>query len=273
VGQKEFGTKVELKNLNSFRAVHRSIEYEIWRQAEVLDNGGVIHQETRGWNDDHGETYLMRTKEQAHDYRYFPDPDLMPVKLTDEFIEGLRAALPELPVAKRARFVSEYGLTDYDAEVLTQSHEIADYFETAAKQVNTPKLVANWISSELLRELGAEGLTGCKISAAALAELVNLIEKGTINGRIAKDVFADMLASGEAPQKIVEAKGLVQVSDTGAIAAIVDDAIANNPKQVQQYLDGNEKVLMFLVGQVMKLSKGKANPPMVVEMLKARIGK
>ncbi len=272
-GQKEFGTKVELKNLNSFRAVHRAIDYEIWRQSEVLNSGGTIRQETRGWNDDTGETYLMRTKEQAHDYRYFPDPDLAPVVLSDEFIADLRANLPELPGKMRERFVEQYALTPYDAEVLTQDKEIASYFETAAKYVKTPKTLANWIISELLRELDSSGLASCKVSAENLGGLIALIESGTINGKIAKEVFAEMLESGESAKAIVDAKGLAQVSDTGAIAKIVADAIAANPKQVQQYLDGNEKVLMYLVGQVMKLSKGKANPPMVIQLLKEQLGK
>ena len=272
-GQAEFGTKVELKNLNSFRAVHRAIDYEIWRQAEVLNSGGKISQETRGWNDDTGETYLMRTKEQAHDYRYFPDPDLMPVIFVDADIEAVRAALPELPTAKRARYVADYALTEYDAQVLVQDKAIAAYFEQAVKSAKKPKLLANWIISELLRELGAAGLDECKISAESLAELVNLIDAGTINGKIAKDVFAVMLESGDAPQKIVEAKGLSQVSDAGAIAAVVAEAIAANPAQVQQYLDGNERVLQYLVGQVMKLSKGKANPPMAIQLLKEQLDK
>ncbi len=272
-GQKEFGTKVELKNLNSFRAVHRAIDYEIWRQSEVLNSGGTIRQETRGWNDDTGETYLMRTKEQAHDYRYFPDPDLAPVVLSDEFIADLRANLPELPGKMRERFVEQYALTPYDAEVLTQDKEIASYFETAAKYVKTPKTLANWIISELLRELDSSGLASCKVNAENLGGLIALIESGTINGKIAKEVFAEMLESGESAKAIVDAKGLAQVSDTGAIAKIVADAIAANPKQVQQYLDGNEKVLMYLVGQVMKLSKGKANPPMVIQLLKEQLGK
>lgn len=272
-GQKEFGTKVELKNLNSFRAVHRAIDYEIWRQSEVLSSGGTIRQETRGWNDDTGETYLMRTKEQAHDYRYFPDPDLAPVVLSDEFIADLRANLPELPGKMRERFVEQYALTPYDAKVLTQDKEIASYFETAAKYVKTPKTLANWIISELLRELDSSGLASCKVNAENLGGLIALIESGTINGKIAKEVFAEMLESGESAKAIVDAKGLAQVSDTGAIAKIVADAIAANPKQVQQYLDGNEKVLMYLVGQVMKLSKGKANPPMVIQLLKEQLGK
>ena len=272
-GSKTFGTKIEIKNLNSFRAVHRAIDYEIERQAEILDNGGSLRQETRGWNDDHGETYLMRTKEEAHDYRYFPDPDLMPVVTTEEEIEALRAALPELPSAKRRRFVADYDLTEYDAEVLTQDRDLAAYFDEAAKATKNPKIAANWILSELLRELGNASISikECKIKAEDLGSLIDLIENKTINGKIAKDVFAVMFAEGKAPALIVKEKGLVQVSDAGAIAAFVDQAIAANPAQVEQYRSGNERVIQFMVGQVMKLSKGKANPQMVLALLKEKL--
>ena len=273
VGREAFGTKVELKNLNSFRAVHRSIEYETWRQAEVLDKGGTIVQETRGWNDDTGETYLMRTKEQAHDYRYFPDPDLTPVIMTEQEIDALRRDLPEMPGVKRVRFVEQYGLTEYDADVLTHDRDIADYFEAAAKSVKTPKNVANWIISELLRELGTGGLEACKVTPEQLGGLILMIEADTISGRIAKEVFAEMLATGGDAKTVVEAKGLAQVSDTGEIEKVVEQTIAANSKQVQQYLDGNANVLMYLVGQTMKLSRGKANPKMVLELLKAKLDK
>ncbi len=273
VGQQEFGTKIELKNLNSFRAAHRAIEYEYWRQSEILDRGGLISQETRGWNDDTGESYLMRSKEQAHDYRYFPDPDLMPVTLSEQEIEELRAALPELPDAMRRRFVADFGLTEYDAEVLTADRFVAAYFNRGAALAKSPKLLANWIISELLRELGEAkvAIDDCRIPADALAELVNLIEDKTINGKIAKEVFAEMFATGERAAAIVKAKGLVQVSDSGAIAAVVSQAIAANPTQVEQYKAGNAKVLQYLVGQVMKLSKGKANPQLVVAELKKQL--
>lgn len=272
-GQKEFGTKIELKNLNSFRAAHRAVEYEMWRQADILDKGGSLKQETRGWNDDAGESYLMRTKEEAHDYRYFPDPDLMPVTFTDEEIEAIRKTLPELPGAMRARFVAECGLTEYDAEVLTADRSVAAWFDQAAKLSKSPKLVANWIISELLRMLGEEkvAIDECKITPAALAELVDLIENKTINGKIGKEVFAEMFATGKAPAAIVKEKGLVQVSDSGAIAQVVTDAINANPAQVEQYKAGNAKVLQFLVGQVMKLSKGKANPQLVIAELRKQL--
>ena len=273
VGQKEFGTKAEIKNLNSFSAAHKAIEYEFWRQSNLLDNGGKVHQETRGWNDEAGETYLMRSKEQAHDYRYFPDPDLMPVTFTEEEIEEIRANLPELPAAMRERLVSEYGLTEYDAQILTSERNIAKYFETAAKTALNKKILANWIISELLRELGnaKQDISESNVSPENLAELVNLIEKKTINGKIAKEVFADMFATCKNPEAIVKEKGLVQVADSSAILPFVEQAIADNPAQVEQYHNGNEKLIQYFVGQVMKLSKGKANPQMVIELLKEKL--
>ncbi len=273
VGQKEFGTKIELKNLNSFRAVHRAVNHEIRRQGELLDNGVQLRQETRGWNDDRGESYLMRTKEQAHDYRYFPEPDLMPVTLTDAQIEEFRRDLPELPEAMRERFVASFGLTPYDAQVLTMEKSLAAYYDQAAKQTKNPKMLANWMISELLRELADTGssIADCKIAPADLAAMIDMIDAGTINGKIAKTVFAEMSASGKPPRQIVEEKGLVQVSDEGAVVPFVDQAIAANASQVEQYKGGNDKVLQFFVGQVMKLSKGKANPQLVVKLLKERL--
>ncbi|MBQ4107180.1 MAG: Asp-tRNA(Asn)/Glu-tRNA(Gln) amidotransferase GatCAB subunit B, partial [Lentisphaeria bacterium] len=263
----------EIKNLNSFRAVHRALEYEIWRQGVELDAGHSLRQETRGWNDEHGETYVMRVKEQAHDYRYFPDPDLAMVRFTAEEIEAIRRDLPELPAALRARLVSQYGLTEYDADVLTQDRRTVVWFERAAKDSPAPKTVANWIISELLRLLGESGcaIDECAIAPEQLGQLVSMIEKGTINGKIAKEVFAEMFTSGKDPAAIVEERGLTQVSDEGAIAAFVDQAVAANPAQVEQFRAGNEKVLQFFVGQVMKLSRGKANPQLVVQLLKEKL--
>jgi len=272
-GQQEFGTKIELKNLNSFRAVHRAIEYEIWRQADLLDQGVVLKQETRGWNDEQGETYLMRTKESAHDYRYFPDPDLMPVRFTDAEIEAIRKELPEMPEAMRERFIADYGLTAYDAEVLTADRTVAAWFDKAAKLAKTPKLVANWIGSELLRLLGDSKISidECKITPETLAELTDLIDSGAISGKIGKEVFAEMFESGASPKKIVESKGLSQVSDSGAIAQVVAQAIAANPKQLAEFKAGNAKLLQYFVGQVMKLSKGRANPQLVVAELQKQL--
>ena len=273
VGQKEFGTKIEIKNLNSFRAAHRAVEYEMIRQAEELDAGHVLRQETRGWNDDHGETYLMRTKEEAHDYRYFPDPDLMEVRFTPEEIEEIRAGLPELPEAMRRRMIADYGISRYDAEVLTQDQDVAFWFDRAAGKSKNPKQVANWTISELLRLLGDSKtpIDECRIQPEQLAGLVDLIAAGTINNRIGKDVFSEMFETGASADQIVKEKGLAQVNDDGAVAAFVDQAITANPAQVEQYKAGNAKVLQFLMGQVMKISKGKANPQSVMNLLKEKL--
>ncbi len=268
-----FGTKIELKNLNSFRAVHRALEYEIWRQAVELDAGRTLRQETRGWNDDSGESYLMRTKEQAHDYRYFPDPDLMPVTFSEAEIDAVRARLPEMPEAMRKRLIECSGLTEYDAAVLTADRHLAAWFERAAQTVKTPKLLANWIISDLLRELSAAGktITESPVAPEALAELVNRVEAGTISGKIGKDVLAEMFATGKSAEAIIAAKGLAQVSDSGAIEGFVEQAIAANPAQVEQFKSGNPKILQYLVGQVMKLSRGKANPKLVSEILNRKL--
>lgn len=273
VGQREFGTKIELKNLNSFRAVHRAIEYEISRQAELLDQGVTLKQETRGWNDDRGESYLMRTKESAHDYRYFPEPDLMPVTFTDAEIEAIRAALPELPEAKRQRFVADYGLTAYDAEVLTGDKELAAYFDEAAKLVKNPKNAANWIISGLLALTGEAGIgvRESKVTPGKLAGLVNAIDSGKISGKIAKDVFPEMFATGKDADAIISEKGLAQVSDGSAIADAVAEVLKNSAKQVAEYKAGNVKILQFFVGQVMKATRGRANPGMVVAELKKQL--
>ncbi|MCK5843263.1 MAG: Asp-tRNA(Asn)/Glu-tRNA(Gln) amidotransferase subunit GatB, partial [Victivallales bacterium] len=272
-GRKEFGTKIEIKNLNSFRAIHRSIEHEIVRQAAELDDGVTLSQETRGWNDDKGITYLMRVKESESDYRYFPEPDLMPITFTEEEIDSIRSVMPETPESKRGRFVTDFALTPYDAEVLTHDKVVADYFEEAVEKSSNPKQVANWIISELLRELSASAtsIVDCPVVPANLAELVELINKGTISGKIAKQVFAEMFASGGAPSAIIAEKGLVQVSDSSAIETLVDQVIEENPEQVEQYRGGNQKVIQYFVGQAMKLSKGKANPQMVVALLKEKL--
>jgi aspartyl-tRNA(Asn)/glutamyl-tRNA(Gln) amidotransferase subunit B len=273
VGSPVFGTKIEIKNLNSFRAVHRSLVYEIWRQEQVLTTGGKLQQETRGWNDERGETYLMRTKESAHDYRYFPEPDLMPVTFTLEEIDSLKNLLPELPGAARARFVKDYGLTEYDAHVLTLEKKVAAYFDACAKKVKTPKILANWIISEFMRELSSRklGIDECSVSPDKLAGLIQMIENNSINGKIAKNVFVEMLESGKDAQTIVAEKGMLQVTDSDAINTYISQVIEQNTTQVEQYLSGKTIVLQFLVGQVMKLSKGKANPQIAAEMLKKSI--
>jgi aspartyl-tRNA(Asn)/glutamyl-tRNA(Gln) amidotransferase subunit B len=273
VGETRFGTKIEIKNLNSFRSVHRSLVHEIERQQAVLEAGGTLVQETRAWNDDDGATFLLRRKESAHDYRYFPEPDLMPMTFSENDIEAIRAALPELPEARRARFVADFSLTPYDAAVLTAEKPLSDYFETAAPHTRAPKILANWIISELMRELGSAGIaiTECKIAPSALAALVECIQDGTVSGRLAKDVFTEMIRTGDLPRQILSAKGLLQVSDEGEIVGLVTAALDANPAQVAQYRAGNPKVLQFLVGQVMKLSRGKANPQMVNELLRKNL--
>ncbi|MBO4632167.1 MAG: Asp-tRNA(Asn)/Glu-tRNA(Gln) amidotransferase subunit GatB [Lentisphaeria bacterium] len=272
-GSEKFGTKVELKNLNSFRAVHRAIAYEIKRQILILSEGGVIEQETRGWNDDVGDSYSMRGKENAHDYRYFPEPDLLPVEFSDADIEEFKRNLPELPSARRERFIEQYQVTAYDAQVLTQEKPCADYFESAASKSLAPKLVANWIVGDLMRELSESGHTfaDCPLPPENLAEMVDLIHKGTINGKIGKTVFPEMFSSGKKASEIIKEKGLVQVSDEGAILKFIEDAIAANPAQVQQYREGRKNVLQFFVGQVMKASRGKANPQTVQKLLAEKL--
>ena len=274
VGQKEFGTRTEMKNLNSFKAVERAIAYEVERQAKVIDDGGKVKLETRLWNDAAGRTEPMRTKEEAHDYRYFPDPDLMPLTVDKKWIEKMRGSLPELAGAKAARFVSEHGIPESDARILTDDRRLADYFEGVIAAGSPAKRAANWIISELLREIKdeEEGIAACRIKPADMARLIKLIEDGNISGKIAKEVFAEMYATGKAPESIVKEKNLAQVSDVSAIEKAVDDVIASNSKQVEQYRGGKSQVLGFLVGQVMKVTKGQANPQMVNEILKKKLG-
>jgi aspartyl-tRNA(Asn)/glutamyl-tRNA(Gln) amidotransferase subunit B len=275
-GQKEFGTRAELKNINSFRNVERAINVEIERQIDLIESGGEVVQETRLYDADKNETRSMRSKEEANDYRYFPDPDLLPVVLDQETIEQIRATLPELPNAKRDRFVSDLGLSQYDASVLTSSRELADYFELLLAKTNNqdPKLCANWIITTLLGALNKAGLEieQSPISAEQLAGVLIRISDNTISGKIAKQVFEALWnGEGEDADSIIEAKGLKQVTDTGAIEALVDEVIANNPAQVEQYKGGKEQLLGFFVGQIMKASKGKANPAQVNEILKNKL--
>ena len=272
-GQKEFGTKVEMKNINSFKFVKDAIEYEVKRQTKVLDEGGKIHQETRLWNIDRGETAVMRSKEEAHDYRYFPDPDLVPLKISDEWVEELRKTVPELPAARHERFVSDYGLPAYDAGILTASKSLGDYFEACVKLFDQPKQVSNWVMGELLRELNNSGtdVSVSPVSPERLMNLLQLVEKGTISLKAARDIFPEVYSSGKEPEQIVKEKGLTQVSDEGTLERIIDEVIAKNQAQVAQYRGGKETVLGFLVGQVMKASGGKANPGKVNELLKKKL--
>ncbi|MBI3606998.1 MAG: Asp-tRNA(Asn)/Glu-tRNA(Gln) amidotransferase subunit GatB [Nitrospirae bacterium] len=273
-GSERFETRVELKNINSFRYVKRAIEYEVERQIGVVEDGGRIVQETRLFDPQRGVSVSMRSKEAAHDYRYFPDPDLVPIAAPETWIAEIRAALPELPEAKRARFVSEYGIVPYDATVLTGSRALADYFEAAIRHGAPPKTAANWIMSELLAQLNAEGaeIESCRVTPKALAALFALVDAGTISGKIAKTVFEEMYRTGAEPDAVVAAKGLVQVSDVDALVAVIDRVIADSPKELAQYLSGKDKLFGFFVGQVMKRTEGKANPGKVNELLKARLG-
>ena len=275
-GTEEFGEKVEIKNMNSFRNLRRALEYEEERQRAAIEAGEPIIQETRLFDDATGRTSQMRTKEYAHDYRYFPDPDLVPLKIGKEWIEEVRAGLPELPDEKRERFRSEYGLPLYDAEVLTAERALAEYFERAARAANAAaaKSVSNWVMGDILRILIEKkiGIEDCPVSPENLAGMIGLIENGTISGKIAKQVFGIMAETGKAPAAIVEEKGLQQITDTGAIESAVEEAIAANPKEAETYKGGKKQLIGFFVGQVMKATQGKANPQAVQEILREKLG-
>lgn len=268
-GQEEFGTRAELKNMNSFRGVQRGLEYEEYRQAELLDDGEIVIQETRRWDETKGETSSMRGKEEAHDYRYFPDPDLVQIDISEEWMEQVRGSIPELPDALKARYISTYDLPSYDVEVITSSKHLADFFEESLNYTKDAKAVSNWIMGDLLGYLNANNLEviDVKVTGKGLGEMIGLIEKGTISSKIAKTVFKEMIESGKGPQVIVEEKGLVQISDESAIQAIVDQVIENNPQSVEDYKAGKERAVGFLVGQVMKETKGKANPALVNKLI------
>lgn len=266
-GEKKLGVKVELKNMNSFRFVEKALEYEILRQMEVLRSGGLIVQETRLWDSDKQITYSMRTKEEAHDYRYFPEPDLLPIVLDEEWIEDSRRHLPELPDAKRRKFVELYGLPQYDATVLTAEKFIAEFFEEAVKIHPNPKAISNWIMGEMLREIkgeGAEGKAAIPIAPAHIAELVRLIDEKKITGKIAKTVFSEMWKTGKSPMEVVEEKGLQPVED---VEAFVDKILDEHPREVENYLKGKKNLMGFFVGQVMKATGGKADPKILPELI------
>jgi aspartyl-tRNA(Asn)/glutamyl-tRNA(Gln) amidotransferase subunit B len=273
VGETELGTRTEIKNINSFRFVEKAIISEVQRQQEILEDGGRIIQETRRYNADKDETTSMRSKEVANDYRYFPEPDLLPVVIDDEYIAAVKAQLPELPDAKRSRFAEEYALSEYDAGVLVSSRELAEYYEIVASQSGDAKLAANWVSQDLLGLLNKNNweLADSPIQAERLAMLITRIKDKTISGKIAKTVFETMLEDESDVDTIIENKGLKQVTDSGEIEKFVDEVISNNPDQVQQYKDGKQQVIGFLVGQCMQLSKGKANPAQVNELLREKM--
>ncbi|MEW6387774.1 MAG: Asp-tRNA(Asn)/Glu-tRNA(Gln) amidotransferase subunit GatB [Thermodesulfobacteriota bacterium] len=269
-GTGELGTKVELKNMNSFRFVRQALEYEIKRQRVLLSSGKEIVQETRLWDTAKNQTISMRGKEEAHDYRYFPDPDLVPVKIDPKWLEDLRRDLPELPAERAARFQKDYQLPDYDAEILTSDKALADYFEAAVKEFPQPKPVSNWIMGELLRELKKEeaGIASCRVTPKALGRLLALVESGAISGKLAKTVFEDMWTTGQDPETIVKEKGLVQITDADALTAAAREILAAHPKEVADYKAGKTKVLGFFVGQLMRQTKGQANPQLANEVFK-----
>ena len=274
VGREKLGTKAEIKNMNTFKGVYHALSYEIQRQIREVEKGGVIVQETRRWDDLAGMTSSMRSKEEAHDYRYFPEPDLLPVVLSDDEIATIKASLPELPQARKARLTQEYGLPEYDAGVLVADKAIADYYETVAKLGGNAKAASNWVMTEMLGKLSANVMEigAAKVTPQALADLIKLVDQKVINQPSAKEVFAELFENGGDPGSIVRAKGLIQVSDSGAIEGFADQAIRDNEKSVKDYQAGKQAALKFLIGQVMKLSKGKANPQMAQDVLVRKLG-
>ncbi|WP_301960243.1 Asp-tRNA(Asn)/Glu-tRNA(Gln) amidotransferase subunit GatB [uncultured Dialister sp.] len=273
VGQKELGTKTEIKNINSFKGVERAIEYEAMRQAELLEDGGKVVQETRTWDEKEGVTKSMRTKEEANDYRYFPEPDLVPFTVSDEYIENIRKSLPELPDARKERYMKEFGLSSEDAVFMTNDKATADYFEAAVAAGADPKACVNWLMGEFASQLSTDGIEIAKapVSAENLAALLKLISKGTISGKIAKKVFATMWKEGGNPEEIVKAQGLVQISDTAELSKLVDEVVGKNPKAVEDFKAGKKKAVGALVGQIMKATKGKANPRVINELLNKKL--
>jgi aspartyl-tRNA(Asn)/glutamyl-tRNA(Gln) amidotransferase subunit B len=271
-GQKEFGIRTELKNMNSFRHVEKALEYEIKRQIAVLEDGEEVVQETRLWDVDQGITASMRGKEEAHDYRYFPDPDLVPLRVDESWVEEIRKSLPELPDEKKERFIKDYGIPEYDAEILTATKSMAYYYEECVRLFPEPKTVSNWMMGDLLRELKRDEkeIDQCLLTPSHLAEMLSMIKGGAISGKIAKDVFEEMYRTGERPAKIVEVKGWTQILDSGEIERAIERALKANPKQVEDYQKGKEKLFGFFVGEVMKETKGKANPKLVNELLKKK---
>jgi aspartyl-tRNA(Asn)/glutamyl-tRNA(Gln) amidotransferase subunit B len=273
-GTEKFGTRAEIKNLNSFRFVERAINYEVERQIELIESGGKVVQETRLYDPDKGETRSMRSKEEANDYRYFPDPDLLPVELDQAFIEEVRQSLPELPDHKASRFASQYGLSAYDAGVLTGSRELAAYYEEVVREVpREPKLAANWVTGELAAALNKENLDigASRVSAKSLAGLIARISDATISGKIAKEVFESIWAERSSADQVIEAKGLRQITDTSAIEKVIDEVLAKNPGQLAEFRSGKDKLFGFFVGQVMKATGGKANPAQLNDLLKRKL--
>jgi aspartyl-tRNA(Asn)/glutamyl-tRNA(Gln) amidotransferase subunit B len=273
-GTDKLGIKVEIKNLNSFRFLKMALEHEIERQVELIESGGKVVQETRLYNPDAGQTAGMRSKEHAHDYRYFPEPDLVPLRISEHWLHQVKSKLPELPLERRERFVKEYGVREYDAQVLTATREAADYFEAAAIVSGDGRATTNWVIGDLMGLLKASGkqIADSPVRAEHLGDLVRLISKGELSGKLGKEILPKMFESGEGPAVIMDREGLRQISDAGALDKIIDEVIAANAKQVQQYKSGKTAVLGFMVGQVMKASRGQASPAAVNETLKRKLG-
>lgn len=273
VGSAKLGTKVEIKNMNSFRSLQRAIEYEVKRQQEFIEKGGTIIQETRTWDEDEGISVSMRSKEEAHDYRYLPDPDLVPIRIESSWVREIEDSLPELPDARKERLVKELGLPEYDAAVITGSKALADFFDRTVQKYNEPKTVANWIMGEFLRLLNANSLDikDSKVTPGSMAALLKIQGAGTISGKIAKTVFEEMFETGKEPAEIIKEKGLVQISDESSLGSVIEGVLAANPQSVEDYKAGKEKAIGFLVGQVMKETKGQANPGVVNKLLKERM--
>jgi len=268
-GQKEFGVRTEMKNLNSFRAVYRAIEYEANRQITILEEGGTVLRETRRWDDGVGKSFSMRAKEHAQDYRYFPEPDLPAIEIDDRWVEEIRKQIPELPAQKQRRYVEEYGLPEYDAGILTSSRDLADYFESCVKLYENPKAISNWLMGDFLRLVNEKNMeiSSVPVTAESLVKLLKLVDSKVISGPIAKTVFEEMFNTGKDPEAIVEEKGLKQISDRDELVNVIKKVLAENPKSVEDYKKGKKKALGFLVGQTMKATKGKANPQLVNEIL------
>jgi aspartyl-tRNA(Asn)/glutamyl-tRNA(Gln) amidotransferase subunit B len=273
-GAEKLGTRAEIKNLNSFRFLKEALDYEIVRQVALIESGGKVEQETRLYDPDLGQTAGMRSKEHAHDYRYFPEPDLVPLRIGEAWLAEIRTTMPELPASRRARFTGEYGLREYDAGVLTQTRAFSDYFETVARASGDPKTAANWVMGDLAGALKAESkeIGESPVSAESLGALVKLIATGELSGKLAKQVFAKMFSTGDAPAAIVEREGLKQIDDTGALAKVIAEVIAASPKQVEQYRGGKTTVINYLVGQAMKATRGQASVAVVTELLKKELG-
>jgi len=273
VGQSELGTKAEIKNLNSFKFVQKAIHYEIERQTKILDQGERVIQETRLFDSQKGVTFSMRSKEESHDYRYFPEPDLVPIICDKDWVEEIRRSIPELPEEKRQRFVQQYGIPEYDAGVLIASRDLADYYEQCAELYSQPKTLSNWIMGELLRELKNDDkdIRDCPVTPKALTDLLKMVDDGTISGKIAKSVLEEVYRTGKSPETVVQEKGFSQISDESALSKMVEEILANNPEQVEQFRQGKEKVLGFLVGQAMKASRGQANPALLNKLLKEKL--